>query len=83
MRYGDIREQPSDHGVVVSGCEQWGGVRPLVNVFPGFLRPVNEREADPWLLLFVPAHGLVELGDGSGVLPLDQSHAVSEARNRA
>jgi hypothetical protein len=44
---------------------------------------IDERQADPWFLLLVPAHGGGELGDGFGMLPLGQSHPVSEARKRA
>ena len=73
----------ADHGAIVSGREWWGGVRPLVEVFPGLPCSVDERKADPWLLVFLPAHGVVELRDGLGVLSLGQGHAVSKARKRS
>lgn len=73
----------ADHGAIVSDREWRCGVRPLVEVFPGLPCLVDQRQADLWFLLFVPAHCGVELGDGFGVLPLRQGHAVSEARNRS
>jgi hypothetical protein len=58
-------------------------VRPVSDVLSGLLRPVDEWEADPRFLRLIPTHGSVELGDGFGMLPLSQGHAVSEARKRA
>ena len=72
----------AEHGSIVSGRERWRGVRPVGDGLPCLLCPVDEREADSWFLCLVPAHG-VELGDGFGMLPLGQSHAVREARKRA
>lgn len=72
-----------DNGAIVSGREWRCGVRSLVEVFPGLPRSDDQCKADSWFLVFIPAHGGVELGNGLAVLPLRPGHAVSEARKRS
>lgn len=76
-------EPVAGFSAIVRVGEDQDRVRPFADVPSGLLRPVNERETDPWFLRFVSARCGVELRDGFGMLSLSQGHVVSEARKRA